>query len=308
MPLPNFLIIGAAKAGTSSLYYYLNQHPDIFMSRIKGPAYFAYTEGARVRVNGPGDQAVFDRTLVTQFDSYQRLFAEANGETAIGEASVLYMYKPLAPDRIRACLPDVKLIACLRNPVDRAFSSYMHLRRDGRERLLDFEAALSAEPQRIKAGWQHLWHYSQLGLYHQQLQRYYARFPREQIGIFLYDDFVDNPTYFMRSLFDFLGVDCTFMPDMSVRRNVSGLPKSRRIHSFLTQPNWAADRLRRMLPPTLRQRAAARLVQWNLDTRRQTLTPALRARLTAHYRDEIMRLETLIERDLSTWLTPPRPQ
>src|SRR5581483_6498173 len=153
MPLPSFLIIGAAKSGTSSVFAWLGQHPEIYTSPIKGPCFFAFDEGARVRVAGPGDQAVFDRHVVTDPVAYRRLFDGVTpAHRAAGEASVLYLYAPAAAARIARTIPDVRLIAILRNPVERAFSSFQHLRRDGREPLADFAEALRAEDARVAAG------------------------------------------------------------------------------------------------------------------------------------------------------------
>ena len=169
MTLPNFLLIGAAKSGTSSLYHYFRQHPQIYMSPNKEPSFFAY-EGKAIQLTGPGDQDFHAKRIVTDLIDYQALFGDRTNQPAIGEASILYLYAPDAPARIHHYLPDVKLMAVLRNPVDRAFSSYAHLRRDGRESIADFRLALQEEEARIKANWEHQWHYAQLGFYYTQTE------------------------------------------------------------------------------------------------------------------------------------------
>lgn len=304
MTLPNFLIIGAAKSGTSSLYDYLGQHPQVYTSPLKGPCYFAFEDGHQVRVNGPGDQELFNRLMVTNFASYQELFSGVTGETAIGEASVLYMYEPSTAARIYAYKPDIKLIACLRNPVDRAFSSYLHLRRDAREPLASFADALRAENDRVCARWEHQWHYTRLGAYHEQLVRYYELFHREQIAVYLYDEFLEDPIGLVQKIYRFLGVDGSFAPDISIRLNVSGKPRSRVLHNFLTKPNPLAASMRKGLPATLRKKLGAQLMALNLDTQRQTLSHDMRHKLTQLYREDILKLELLIQRDLSAWLEP----
>src|SRR5436309_11753413 len=125
MTLPNFLIIGAAKAGTTSLYHYLRQHPDIYMSPVKEPAYYA---SASVAARSGRSRGIRTRA------AYERLFAAAGAERARGEASPQYLNDDAAPDRIAADLRDVRLIVSLRNPVDRAYSSYLGRVAGGTER------------------------------------------------------------------------------------------------------------------------------------------------------------------------------
>ncbi|MDP6150009.1 MAG: sulfotransferase, partial [Gammaproteobacteria bacterium] len=167
--LPTFLVIGAPKCGTTSLYHYLDQHPDVYLSPVKEPQYFAFA-GQQLDFRGPG---VTINNAVTELADYRKLFSGASVEKAIGEASALYLSVPGTAERIRAQIPDVRLIAILRRPADRAFSSYMHLIRDDREPMRDFAAALAAEEQRIADNWGFLWRYKQLGRYYEQLKHYY---------------------------------------------------------------------------------------------------------------------------------------
>ena len=157
MILPNFLIIGSAKAGTTSLHYYLNQHPEIYMTAVKEPRFFAL-EGKNLNFSGP-DKDIINSTSVTTYEEYIALFEEVSSEKAIGETSPLYLYSEKAIQRIHHYLPDVKLIVILRNPIDRAFSCYTHLLREGYESL-SFADSLKAEEGRIHDNWAHLWHYT----------------------------------------------------------------------------------------------------------------------------------------------------
>ena len=302
MSLPNFLIIGAAKSGTSSLYSYMGQHPEIYTCPIKGPCFFAFDEGHKVKVFGPGDQRVFDRHIVTDLRAYEALFDGVKKEKISGEASVLYLYSPTAPARIKRYIPQAKLIAILRNPVDRAFSSFLHLRRDGREQIDEFAEGLKAEEMRVNAQWQHLWHYTRVGFYHAQLQRYYDLFSPSQIAVYTYDEFTADTPRVMREIFSFLGVDDTFVPDTSVRYNVSGDPKSRSIHNFLTRPNTIKKFVKPLLPVLLRRNLRAQALQWNTVTGKRELSTETRRYLVELYREDIQKLEVLIQRDLSHWL------
>ncbi|MDH3686754.1 MAG: sulfotransferase [Myxococcales bacterium] len=298
--LPNFLIIGAAKCGTTALYRYLDQHPDVFLSPSKEPQFYAF-EGEQLSFQGPG--VTINETAVTRLEDYEALFEGVRNERAIGEASALYLYVPSAAERIQRHVPNARLIAVLRNPTDRAYSSYMHLRREGRESCETFPEALEAEAGRIAENWGFLWRYRDLGLYAGQLRRYYERFPRAQIRVVLYDDFQSRPQETLREIFGFLEVDPDFSPDTSVRHNVSGIPRSRALYSIL----WGKNRLGQLVESAIpgriladvRGRVAGHLL------RREPFDPALRARIAASFRDEVVELQDLIGRDLSAWLEAP---
>lgn len=226
MLLPNFIILGAAKAGTTALYHYLKQHPEIGMSRIKETNYLAL-KGHPLDFRGPGDADYIKRFSITTEADYHDQFADCADKKAVGEASPLYLYSPKAPGEIRATVPDARLIAILRNPVDRAYSAFLHLVRDGRETTRDFAEALRLEPERIADHWEHIWHYVAMGRYAEQLDRYFTLFPREQIKVVIYRDFRQNPSGVIRQLFRFLEVDETFLPDQSTRHNAGLAPELR---------------------------------------------------------------------------------
>ena len=186
MTLPNFLIIGAAKGGTTSIAEYLKQHPQIYISPIKEPFFFSL-EGQKPSFCGPGDQHAFS-LAVTDIADYRQLFEGVKNEVAIGEASTTYLYTSHSAEKIYQYIPQVKLIAVLRNPVERAYASYLHLVRDGYETIMDFSEALNQEQQRIHDNWMLLWHYKQVGFYYSQLKHYFNRFNPQQIKVYLYDD------------------------------------------------------------------------------------------------------------------------
>ncbi len=267
MSLPNFIILGAAKAGTTALYYYLMQHPQIHVTPLKETNFFAL-EGQPLDFRGPGDEEYVNRLSITRLEDYKEQYRWSGGRTAIGEASPLYLYSPRAVERIRHYVPDAKLIAILRNPVDRAFSAFLHLVRDDREPFSDFRQGLAAELERIAAHWEHIWHYKSLGLYHEQLRRYYDAFPAEQIKVFLYKDLRTDPEAMVREMFDFLGVDPSFVPDMTERHNVTRLPPGKK----------------------------------------PVLLPEVRAELRNFFREDALRLQDLIGRDVSHWLQTSGPE
>lgn len=294
MTLPNFLIIGAAKAGTTALHTYLQQHPQIYMTPDKETNFFAF-EGEHLNFQGPGDEAI-NQFSITDLESYQAEFQNVAGEKAIGEACPLYLYHAKAPERIYSYIPHVRLIAILRHPVDRAYANFLHIIRDDREPCRDFAQALQQEKKRIEDNWEWFWHYIQLGYYSIQLKRYYDIFDREQIRVYLYEDLCQNPLTLIQDIFCFLEVDKTFVPDISIRPNKSGIPKNLIVHKLLTKPNPIKSLLKPLFPSQLRQK----IQHQNLKTPK--ISSKTRVFLTNLYREDILKCQDLIERDLSGWL------
>lgn len=301
---PDFLIIGAPKSGTTSLYHYLMQHPQIFMSPNKEPHFFAF-EGTQPHFQGPGDEKAWLSTQsVVAWDEYQALFSGAVAGQKCGEASTMYLYIKESCDRIYHHVPNIKLIAFLRNPVDRAYSHYKHMRRDGREWESDFGVAMAKEAERMEQGWAPAWHYRQVGLYCEQIQRFQQRFGTEQLRLYLYDDLVNNPQAIYRDIFEFIGVDAGLKIDTSKRHNTTtAVRKNQRLHNFLMQPSGLKSLLRQVIPAHIRQPLSAKVYRKNA-TSIQPLSEALRSELTHSFTPEILRLQDLIGRDLSEWLKP----
>jgi len=299
--LPNFLIIGAVKAGTSSIYRYLKTHPEIYMSPVKEPRYFVFP-GIRPHLIGPDGKPLNDfMRFVWRLEDYRRLFAGRTVEKAAGEASPQYLYSETAPGAIRELIPDARLIAILRDPADRAFSNFCHTRRDGNEPLPDFAAALEAEDARIAAG---CWfnQYRNRGYYSRQLKRYLEIFPREQMLILLYDDLVSDCDRLLAQICAFLGVDDTFKFDTSVRFNVTvGMPRSVAFRKFLHSSGPAKRLLRALLPDSLRLALYRRFSALNMGPK-PVFEPSVRKELVSAFRQDILELEKLIDRDLSAWL------
>ena len=296
MIMPNFLVIGAAKAGTSSLHYYLKQHPQIFMPDLKEPRFFAL-EDQTLNFRNP-DQTINHDSITNLYD-YTELFREVSDEVAIGEASPLYLYRKEAAERIKHYIPNAKLITVLRNPVERAFSSYAHLRREGYESL-SFEEALKVEQARIDNNWAHLWHYTKAGFYSTQLKPFYELFSRKQNKIILFDELCNDVFSSLKEIFFFLEVDPNFCPDLT-RQNVSGLPKSMIIQKFFSRKNSIRTVIQSVIPHNLRHTVAKQIKQWNVG-KKPSLDVGTRAYLKALYRDDILRLQDMIDKDLSAWL------
>ena len=297
MTLPNFVVIGAAKSGTTTLYHALAQHPQVFMCPVKEPRFFEF-DGLRPEQAGPYDDYLLE-TSVFDLDAYRQLFAGVTAEIAVGEVSPGYLASETAAESIQKYVPHARLIAILRNPADRAYSHYMMKVRDGVENV-SFEEALRREPERIRNGWR-VGRYVERGFYYQQLKRYYARFRREQIHVFLFEEFQANPAGTMQSLFEFLGVDPGVTVDLATRYNASGMVRNPLLHFLWVRSRWLRRRLRPALPAAFR-RAAYQRVTRNLVT--TPLAPDVREALLEQYRPDIELLQELLERDLSVWWQP----
>lgn len=300
---PNFIIIGAAKSGTTSLYHYLAQHPQIYMSPRKHTRFFAY-EKANPTFRGAGPIDPPNPYAIADIESYHALFAGANHERAIGEASHSYLYQAQAAGRIKQYSPGMKLIAVLRSPTERAFSHYRQLIRDGRENIADFTEALEAEEERVRNNWWPDFHYARIGLYYGQLRRYFELFGQDQVKVYLYEDLCLDPAGMLQDVFRYLDVDDSFVPQANIRYNASGIPKNRAIHAILQKLRYAKPFAARVLSEKQMQlllRVGSNLHNQNLSSQR--LSPQLRAQVTeAYFNEDILRLQDLIERDLSTWL------
>lgn len=295
--MPNFLVIGAAKSGTTALHRYLKQHPAIYMSHPKELRFFPFEDQPQ-NFCGPRDKVDVE-TAIKTIEDYRACFAAGADYPARGESSPIYLYYKRAAERIRHHIPDVKLIAILRQPADRAYSQYLMKVRDGIEPL-SFRAALAAEQQRISDGWSHHWHYRQRGFYAAQLKPYFELFKREQLRIYLYEDFLTAPNAFVQDIFRFLNVDDSFVLDMSVRHNESKLPRSRALQVFLTEPRRAKNLFKPFLPAGWSRRIGDHLRRQNLI--KPPFPAKLRRQLTEVYREDIIELQDMLQRDLSHWL------
>jgi sulfotransferase family protein len=302
---PNFFIIGAAKAGTTSLYHYLRQHPDVFMpEESKEPWHFC----------AMGESAPLSAEQYSDFSKYLGLFAGAGGCRAIGEASVSYLVSAGAEERIYERYPDARIIVVLRNPADRVYSWYNFLCQYGVEPGLSLEDALADELRRagIAAERRDTWFadecilYFNFGLISHHIERWVKRFPRNQIQFLLFDDLKARPKETTREVFEFLGVDASVLPSSFKVHNPTWFPLSvgvqhafasrSRLHPFL--PNRGATRFfdRRVIPWVCWINA----VLGQVRTRR--FNPSTRRSLLNRYRDDIRRTEQLVGRSLEPWL------
>jgi hypothetical protein len=295
--MPDFLVIGAARAGTTALHSYLRQHPRVFMPALKEPNFFAF-EGARLAVKGPG--ADFINNSVTRTADYRALFAPAAPDQVCGEASPLYLWSPDAPAAIRRHVPHARLVAILRNPVEQAYSHFLYATKYTIEPVADFTEALSLEEERLAAGWQPLFGYSRFPRYGEQLARYFDLFPPDQILVRTYEEFLADPARLVAEIFAHIGVDPSFCPDMSEKLNAGGRPKNQALQDFLMKPNPITRAIGYVVPQEARLKIRDRLARLNLRTD-ERMPAAARRILVERLDGDIRALERLLGRDFSAW-------
>lgn len=301
---PNFLIIGAAKSGTTSLYQCLSQHPEIYMTPVKETNFFSF-EGEQLEFTGMKhneSSLSYQKEIITNLQEYQEQFEGKTEEKAVGESCPSYLYVPKAAERIYAFNPNIKLIVVLRDPIERAYSNFLHHVRDRNEWTRDFLSAVKAESKRIEENWWWGFHYIQVGLYSKQLKRYFNLFNREQIKIYLYKDYLNKPEYVLKDICKFLEVDRKHTFDFNIKHNATGLAKYNFLDKIIKEQNALKTAYQKLLPFTkLRKEITKRISRLNFLGKPQ-LDLETRNLLLPLFHEDILSVQELIERDLTFWL------
>lgn len=231
---PNFFIVGAPRAGTTSLYEYLKKIPEIYMSSIKEPNYFATNIDPNLLLSKP----------VKEKSKYLELFKNVTSEKAIGEASPNYLWDENAPKLISENVPDAKIIIILRNPVERAYSHYlMHMSNGSENRPFKqvIEEALKSSTN------DYVRRIIECGYYYKQILNYRKYFPENQIKIFRYEDLEKNTRQMIKDILDFLGVSASIPEDLSIRYNRYSVPRGD-VSATILANNTAKNIGKKVLP------------------------------------------------------------
>jgi len=298
---PDFFIIGAPKAGTTALHSALARHPALGLSAVKEPKYFLCGDAPPPLYLGPGD-AHSRREWVWRRDHYLALFANAAPDVLVGESTPLYLEDQAALLRIQSATPDAKLIVVLRDPVDRAYSNWMHLWSDGLEPESDFVTAVAMEDARRRRGWAPFWRYRSLGLYGSQLAHARTLFSPDQIHVLRYRDLVEEPQQTLSAVWQFLGVPPGPLPEVPNDNVKPFVPDTFRSRSLARLVRTGAT-LGSLAPPELWRSVEKRMLTTlhSKGERRPSLNPEQRKQVQGYFLDDLELLEQLTGRDFSDW-------
>jgi hypothetical protein len=303
MTLPNFLVIGSGRAGTTSLHHYLRQHPDVFIPERKAPSHF-YCLDAHP---SPSLQRKLSTRahFVAHPDAYEALFDPWSGQRAVGEVSPVYLSSTAVAQRVVERLDDVQIVAILRDPIDRVHARFVARRRDGLERTRDFATLVDTELRLPLVLDDTAGTYLASGFVSHVLQTYFEVIAPERIRCYLFDDLQHDPAALINDLLGFLEVDTSVPIDTRVTHNRSkGTIAGPATRALWTRTALVRTWLRPHLPEQLRD-SVFRLATHS--TRTEPIEPAVYATLAEFYRPEVERLEQMLGRDLSHWCagTPP---
>ena len=311
---PNFFVIGAAKCGTTTLYDFLEQHSEVYMSPIKEPHFFCsdirienfsdeykkyvYSRGINIQDYVAGDMSKkYWEWYVDDFTTYLKLFKNVTNQKAIGEISNGYLFSTVSANEIKDKYPEAKIVMILRNPVSRAYSHYLANVRDGRT-TLSFRDELEADLKKSNKGWCKSHNYVEMGMYYQQVKRFMDAFPNNQILIFLNDDLKTDANAVGKKLFDYIGVDANASINYSNKQNEAKMPKWPRLIKFITQTGLKR-KLSRALPSRIQTNVKPFFFK---EGKIPNMSEEDKQWLITLFKDDIQKTQVLINRDLSNWL------
>ena len=304
-PRPDFLVIGAPKAGTTALHAALAQHPDVFVSDPKEPKYWLCDGAPPPAWCGPGDKHS-QQEWIWRADRYFPLFEPAAEHQVRGESTPFYLWSRGAHRRIAEALPEVKLVAVVRDPIDRAYSNWMHLWSDGLEPISDFVTAFEREDERVRAGWAPFWRYGGLGRYGEQLQHLHSYVDPARILVVRYRDLVDAPGATVDRVSRFLGIREGLVKSIPRDNSRGFVPPGWRPKVFGPVVRGGA-RLGQFAPPQVWRRLhplSISLLSDQDEAARPKLDAVHRQRLVDTYADDIGLLSELTGQDFEDWLSP----
>ncbi len=311
--LPTFIVVGANKGGTTSIYHYLNQHPEVYLSPIKEPHFFSKDIDVQLfshefaqnklqdiasYVNGDMQQE-YHAAFVREWDHYQKLFKLVKEEKAVGELSTSYLYSAVAAREIFNTLGKIKIIICLRNPVERAWSHYRMNLWTGNNNEFDFLKALKKDYTHQPKVWGNAHLYVELGLYYEQVKRYLDLFGAENVKIIFTEEMKADTTKVIKELYEFIGVEATFSPDTSEKYNEVYSPKYKNLTWLLNKSGIRP--LVKKFSPKFIKRAIVKLLYKGKDEK-GAMSAEAKLFLLDKFTNDVNQLSVLLNKDLSGWL------
>lgn len=291
MNLPNCVIAGVPKSGTTSLYYYLGQHPDVYVTGKKEPRYLLIDTDENGREIGMDPNTPFKHLPIKtrKFADYVALFDGVAGEKAIIDASTYYAFSRVAIKRIRQWMPEAKIVFSLRDPISRAYSDYLMNLHQGRETREVGDALVEGE------------FYVECGRYYTYLTPWFEAFDPSQIKVVLFDDLKKDALGVHQDICRFFDIDDTHVPDLTIRMK-GGKPKNEAVFNLLFRAKKTSlyKKIYPKLPTTVYKTWREVSVRYVFE-KDAALPEAISRRLYDYYQDEIYQLEGLLDRDLSAW-------
>ncbi len=306
---PDFFLVGAAKAGTTSLYNYLDQHPDIYMSPVKEPNFFStdinvddFCSTYRKNTFLENDNYFNDRPLkplqlafIRKKGQYDALFEPAGRNKIKGEASTSYLFSQVAAKNIYGCNPNAKIIIIIRNPVERIFSHYLMALRYGFTHL-SFKKALEKDMQHPDKGWGKSELFVELGMYYEQIKRYFDIFSADKVKIFLFDELKNAPERLMSACFEFLEVKNISFKSFS-EHNKALVPGHSRMNTFLVKTG-AKNVIKSLVSENMKKR----LKNIFYNEKFPVMSDFEKVYVKKLYAENVTKTAELINKDLSHWL------
>tara|TARA_R100001369_G_scaffold90716_1_gene130139 strand:- start:188 stop:1096 length:909 start_codon:yes stop_codon:yes gene_type:complete len=244
MRLPNFIVAGFPKCGSTALHYYLNEHPEIFMPKQKELHFFT-SHILQLQNKGSGDKEI-KKTQIKTLEAYKNCYGGVNAETAIGDASPSYLNYPSEFEKIRDRLNNPKVIILLRDPIKRAHSNYLHLVRSHRE-TLGFYDALMEENKRKELNYSDFWYYTFNSLYFDKIKA--AKTIFDEVLIITQEELSNNTESAIKKVFQFLEVDSNFKPsNLDKRYNPGGTYKDNLITKLIFKENSFKTAIKKSFP------------------------------------------------------------
>ena len=276
---PNFFIVGTPKSGTTSLFHYLQEHPEVFLPELKEPHFFSCPEVKNT---------YYKTKIVDSKQEYLDLYQERESYKAVGDLSSSYLFNKETPKRIHQFNPYAKIIIVLRNPVERALSHY----------LMDvnlgyINVSLSKVINNKDTFKQHYQEYIELGFYEQQIRAYIKQFPDSQIKVVLSDTLYANTAETLKDIYSFINVSTTFITDFETVHNSYTVPRFKALKSLVQ-----SDGLKKMIPSGLKSGLKSLIYKTNAEKPKLEVEKNL---LREIYKKSIVETETLINQDLSSW-------
>ncbi len=292
--IPNFFIVGAAKAGTTTLYELLKRHPDVYLSVIKEPQFFCcedlYQKG-------------IDYYLKTYFNKSSKFSAR-------GDATPQYIHFEKVAKRISEAIPTAnqRFILIMRDPVKRAYSLYWNMVAEGVENL-SFKDAIEQEDIRSRDPYLEKncalkFQYIKSGMYAHQIRNYLKYFKKDQFLFLFFEDLIENKDKVFNEICGFLGIRSDVLLSTEEVFNASSMPRSRLVHRFIRQPSFLKSKIAKLLPVALRYRIVSHVLEINKKKGSyEDLDKVVELRLREIFKDDIIDLQTITGRTLSNWLS-----